>query len=242
MSGSFICSNTAKTIDGFTIYVGGSFTNAVDTSGTTTIVLNGTGIISGAGLLQNSLTINTLNPGGITFPAANFNYNTGTLWHINGIVVTTGNTLVVATSTTFNTATMVWNNITFTAGTLTLLSTLRANKFTASGVAVFAGTAGFVITEVSFGAGLHFTPGLPYRVTTIFGSTGAGEIKSLVSGTRATFILDAGATCTLGFITVTDIDASGGRTINIFMGTVINSINVNAYGDPVRTIAKSFVS
>jgi hypothetical protein len=92
--------NVTQTINGYIIYVGGDLTvlgisgNGVVT-GTTDIVLNGTGTWSnptGYNSLRNDLTINTA--GSITVSGTVY-YDTGTFTYTSGTVTTTGSTLVI---------------------------------------------------------------------------------------------------------------------------------------------------
>jgi hypothetical protein len=120
----------------FTISVSGNLTqnqgNGIS-SGTASILLNGTGTWSNAstGALQNNLTINT--SGTLTI-GTNIYYNTGTLTYTAGTVDTTTNnsTLNISASTTLNTNGIFWNNITITAGTQTLTSDLNCQNLTAA--------------------------------------------------------------------------------------------------------------
>lgn len=94
---------TQSVINGFTIYVSGNLTNGCQGAlfGTTAIVLTGTGTWihnhpTGAGSLQNNLTINTT--GTITISGL-IRYNTGTLTYISGNIKTKGSTLFIGLST-----------------------------------------------------------------------------------------------------------------------------------------------
>ena len=123
--------SATTTINGFTIFVGGSLTFGgvnCNVTGTTNIVLNGTGNWSGGDAnsrLQNNLTINTA--GTITI-VGTVGFNTGTLTYTAGTVVTTGSTLKIIASTTLNTNGISWNNVTLTGtSTGTLLSNLSLN-------------------------------------------------------------------------------------------------------------------
>ena len=121
-------------INGNTLNIAGNFTlnNPSIISGTTTIILNGTGTWSsaGTGVLRNNLTINTA--GTITI-SGNVYYNTGILTYTTGTVTTTGSTLNINDSTTLNTSGMTWNNIVITAGTQTLTSDLNCQNLTLNG-------------------------------------------------------------------------------------------------------------
>lgn len=116
------------TINGvFNISISGNLTKnngAGLLSGTTSLVLNGTGTWSSPSTtaLQNNLTINTA--GAITV-SGNVVYSTGTLTYTAGTITTTGSTLNITGTTTLNTSGMTWNNVTTTLSiTITLTSIL----------------------------------------------------------------------------------------------------------------------
>ncbi|MBP9758736.1 hypothetical protein KBD45_03500 [Candidatus Dojkabacteria bacterium] len=121
MTGNLTLNNNSTTmvINGlFNITVGGSLAiNNATHSGTASIVLNGTGTWSGAGVLRNNLTINTA---GTLTVSGTVNYNTGTLTYTAGTVTTTSSTLVIgATGTTLNVSGITWNNVQYGTGTQT---------------------------------------------------------------------------------------------------------------------------
>ena len=119
----------------FTISVSGNLTQnqgAGTSSGTTSILLNGTGTWSNTstGALQSNLTINTV--GDITI-SGNVYYSTGTFIHTSGNVVTTNSTLNIGSAATINTSEIFWNNIIFGTGTQTLISNLNCQNLTSGG-------------------------------------------------------------------------------------------------------------
>jgi len=61
-------------------------------------------------------------------------------------------------------------------------------------------------------------------------------IKSTLAGTQSTLILQNGARCNLGYVNATDINSSGGRTIQSFNGVLSNTINWNVFND-INTIS-----
>jgi hypothetical protein len=117
--------STAATINGNTINVNGdlTITGTAIYSGTTNIVLSGTGTYSqnSTGQLRNNLTIST---GTITI-SGNVYYNTGTLTYLSGIVKANTATLNVALATTF----INCDKINFKAITITAATTQTFNKF-----------------------------------------------------------------------------------------------------------------
>ncbi len=141
----------AITINGFSLSTAGNLTVASGgnggnpVTGTTTIVLNGTGTwsSSGSGTLRNNLTINTA--GTITISGSD-RYNTGTLTYTAGTVTTAGSTLFLTGSSTLNTNGISWNNVTFSNGTTqTLSSDLTVNGTLTQGTASITGAGGLVL-------------------------------------------------------------------------------------------------
>ncbi len=130
VAGAFTPTSTVgtTTINGNIITVGGNLVVGTVSShvatGTTAIIMNGTGTWSGGGQLLNNLTFNTA--GTITVSGA-VNYRNGTLRYLAGTMVTIGSTLVSSSATTFNTSGMTWNNVQFggTSITFTISSDLN---------------------------------------------------------------------------------------------------------------------
>jgi hypothetical protein len=114
-------SGTAQlTLNGDNLIINGDLTfsgaSTNVTTGTTNIVLAGTGTWSqvGTGAWRNNLTINTT--GTITL-GTTIRYNTGTITYTSGTVITTGSTLNIVLSTTLNTDGIIWNGITLSGNT-----------------------------------------------------------------------------------------------------------------------------
>lgn len=134
----------------FTLSISGNLTQsqlATTTSGTASILLNGTGTWSNAstGALRNNLTIDTA--GTITISGVVY-YGIKTLTYIAGTVITTGSTLAISTSGTLNCGNMndiitnKWNNIVFAPGAYVLISNLNCQNFTGGGGAVTIDNSG----------------------------------------------------------------------------------------------------
>lgn len=158
----------ATTVDGNQISAGAGLTHGGSTStiaGTTTVVMNGTGSITGStggGGFRLNLTINTA--GTITISSAQtFSYNTGTMTYIAGTVDTTNSTVSVfnqsttlavsgitwSTFTLSGTATMTLSENLVVGGTLNLGSTtatttINGSLINASGSVNFNPTSGIV--------------------------------------------------------------------------------------------------
>lgn len=215
--------------------LGGLTLNAA-MSGTAGITL-ASGTWSGASALSNNLTLSS----GTTV-SGSVAYNTGTLTG-SGTTTTTSSTLTVATSTTFNTSGISWNNVTLTAtATLTINSLLSiGGTFTinAGVTPTFAGTAGFTVATFTWSTAsavtLTFKNSVTYTITTAFNCflSRNGSIALFTSddGTlKATLTLNNGATCNV-LASFTRIDASGGRPILSFNGTITTCTNIFSYSD-----------
>lgn len=211
------------------------------TSGTTTIVVTGGTISNSGGLaLQNNLTFN----GNITI--GNFFYNTGTLLYQSGTVtVTPATTLTVAASTTFNTNGITWSSISFTtaAGTATINSLLSVSGTLsiASGIATytFAGTSGFNVNTFSLlqiaATTVTLQHGNTYTITSSFSASQSrrGNILAFTSDdgvNNAIVTLNNGASCNV-LANFSFVDASNGRAIWTFNGTVTSCINIYSFND-----------
>ena len=242
------------TINGlYNITVGGSLTVTNTTSGTASIILNGTGTWSGTGTIQNNLTINTA--GTITV-SGTVNYNTGTLIYTAGTVTTTSSTLTIALSTTLNTSGMTWNNITLTGAsqTYTLTSDLNCSgTFTTSvsGTALMnglynvncsgslsigasglgAGTATFVMTGTGTWSGSGF---LKNNLT--FNTTGTITISGSVSYATGTLtymsgnVITGGSTLTTQTTVTLNVNGIAWYNVNIAATTVTFTSDLTVNG------------
>lgn len=208
-------------------------TMTVGLSGTTTINLTG-GTWSGAGVLQNSLTLS----GNVTVSGTVFD-NGGTLTYSSGTITTTSSILTIGASITLNTGGVTWNNVTINAGTITNNSALSTGTLIISGSATFAGTSGWTTAAALFnatsGATITLKNGLTYTITASLNAftsrTGSILLITSDSGTlTAALTLQAGATNST-LADFTRIDASGGRTINTFHGTLTSTTNIFSYTD-----------
>lgn len=207
------------------------------TSGTAKIILSG-GTWLGTAALQNDLDI----AGNVTV-SGSVAFNTKTLTYISGTVTTTGSTLTIAASTTLNTAGITWNNISNSASaTLTINSLLSVGgtmTLANSNSITFDGTSGFTaatvdITNIS-GKTLTLNDGVTYTITNAF-TANTSRLASILTITsdhasnRAILTLQQGATCNV-LANFTRIDASAGRAILTFNGTVTDCVNVFSYND-----------
>jgi len=131
----------------FNVNVGGNVTTdpTFNTTGTATIIMNGTGTWSGHGSISNNLKFNT--SGTITISNAVF-FKTGTLTYTAGTIITSGDTLSILGSCTLNTSGIIWNNIAITGSTtITLASDFKfAGTLTNASTSSFAGSHSVIST------------------------------------------------------------------------------------------------
>ncbi len=229
--------NATITFNGNTLYIGGSLTLLGSTIavGTTNFILNGTGTWS-LGTVRNNLTINTL--GIITISGA-LTYGTGTLKYISGTVITAGNTLTINTSTTLDTAGIVFDNITIgPAITITnnSLLTVGGTLSLPNGAVTFDGTHPFTTGHLSITGVLSSSRVYTllatkvYTITTSFVVTGSSNsfraiFVSSTPGVQAIFTLSPAGSQNVMYTDATDIDSSAGQTIWSFQQVVSNTLN-----------------
>jgi hypothetical protein len=211
----------------------------IGTSSTGTIKLTG-GTWSGAGTISCNLTF----AGNVTV-SGTVSWNTATLTYTSGTITTTSSTMNVTASATFNTNGISWNNITgANSGALvwtinSLLTVTGTLASATSGTLTFAGTSGWTVGTLSIGSAVTatftFQHGVTYTITTSLQcfSSRVGSIVLFTSddGTAtAAIVLQAGAICSV-LANFTRIDATGGRTINTFHGTLTTTTNIFSYTD-----------
>ncbi len=253
ITGALSLGGGTKTLGGAgSITVGTNLTVNADTAGGCTVILGGTGTWSGTNTLSNNLTINT--SGTITL-SGTLSYSASgsrTLTYTAGTVSAGSSTLSLEGDCTLNTAGISWFNVTLNAAmtvTNNSLCTITGTLTHVTGNKVWAGTAGFTAANLiiqSTTAATHtFAASKTYTLTTLIQeilSNPAAHpvIQSGTGGTKTNLTLSRGCICTLGYVDFTDVDASGGRTIDAFNGVLSNTVNVNSYQDPTRTVAKSY--
>jgi lipopolysaccharide export system protein LptA len=220
---------------------GGIAVNGV-TTGTAEIILTG-GTWSGTNTtgISNNLDIN----GNATI-SGNVYYRTGTLTYVSGTITVTSSTLNITGSCTLNTNGMSWGTVTLTnttAQTYTINSTFNANQLNiGTGAATtFAGTHGWnvnILNDPKIQAGTNtLQNSVTYQINQQFlcRSSRVGSIVLFTSNhasLRANLLMtnNGNNTCNV-LASFTRIDASGGRSINTFGGTVTDCININQYYD-----------
>lgn len=227
------------------ITVAGGLTNSGvlgSIGGTAEIIMTG-------GTWTGSTTSGVFSPltfnGNVTL-SANCVFGNNTIKYLSGTITTTGNTLGIANgSTTFDTNGITWNNITLSntsAYTYTINSTLTINGVLTLGTGattIFAGTAGFTCATLSqIGTGattITLKESVTYTVTSAItcNTTRVGSILTFTSAhasTKAILTLNNGATCAV-LANFTRIDASGGRPIRSFNGTITDCNNIISITD-----------
>lgn len=226
-------------LNGNTLNCAGGLNNGGATSGTT--ILNITGGTFVSSVLITGMTLNFA--GNVTVNPSTSIIGGGTIVnYVSGNIITTGSTLQLNSPCTFNTAGIKWNIIGINfGGTVTLNSLLlAATIFNSSNneSVTWAGTAGFITDIFSIlnspsALTTTFTHSLTYIITTEF-LCYASRIGAVVTYTsdhatlKANLILQQGAVCNV-LANFTRIDASGGRSIQSFNGTITSCVNVFAY-------------
>jgi len=256
LSGNWIISGTL-TISGNSLVInwttnesiscaGLTMTNSL-ASGTAKIILTG-GTWQSGGTVINNLDIQ----GNVTI-SAGVAFNTKTLTYISGAITTTNSTLTIAAPTTLNTNGISWNNITLTSGATTvtinsLLTITGTLTFPVSSGITFAGSAGWTCSTLTnasnSGTTITLVNGVTYTITTAFNAFNSriGAILLFTSdhaSNKAILTLNQGATCNV-LANFTRIDASAGRTIWTFNGTITTCTNINQFKD-IIPVSSTFV-
>lgn len=264
VSATLTCGTASQTISGNTIYVGGGLTvggspgNIV--SGTTAIVLNGTGTWTAPGTLRNNLTFNTA--GTITL-SGGINYTNGTLTYVAG-TINAGSSTLSTLNSNLNTNGMIWNNVTITASSggnavglvsdLTVSGTfsmgVNSNTITINGSTLYitghltqnssnsiiTGTTNIILsgtgnwTSANGGNQLRNNLTINTSGTITLGSTALGYNTGILTYTAGT-VVTTGSTLTIAASTT--LDTNGITWNNVVMSgtiTVALSSNLNLSG------------
>jgi len=240
---------STSTINGNTLTMNGGLTTVGNPNGTTNFVFGGgtfSSTISSNLGVQNNITINSAGSVSIGTAVAPFVWSGGTFTYTAGTITQAYLSLWGGSAMTFNTSGMTFNSIATSnntiAQTFTLSSTLNATSLTLgfsailSNNIVFAGSAGFNVGSLTIIFGnstksLTLASGVTYNVNTSFTLTSGTSaihqtIKSSTGGVKAILTLKNGASQDLSFVNFTDIDASAGKTIGTYKGTIATSLNV----------------
>lgn len=193
-----------------TINISGNLTTTATgiCSGTTSLVLTGTGTWNNTstGTIRNNLNINA---GANTITVSgNVRYDTGTLTYTSGTVSTTGSLLIIGANTTLNTNGIIWNDI-----------------------------SGQGTTQITLGSNLTLTGTLDVRNTgsslsfILGGNTLVSANANLSLGTACTFTLPANQTfksllvsATSGTLNSNSLTITENLTINTSLGGTTNII------------------
>lgn len=246
----------ANVINGAFSWNTGGLTMTGALTGSSTITFAGTGTWSGTANLGLNAAVST--GGTLTISGSvSWGMNAGTFTYNYGTVTTTSSTLSIvvtgATGATFNTAGILWNNITIVpseGSTLTLSSLMTVTGTLSLGATydfVFGGTAGWTCATLSLSSYqfITLTAGNTYTITTTFTANsqalaaGHPKFTSSHATNKVAMVLGPGATQDLVVIDFVRVDASGGQTIYTYRGVlttcfnIINSYPVNvALNDP----------
>ncbi len=219
----------------------GGFNVAATVAGTINITLTGGTWTGGANLNTISGTITLA--GNVTINAAVIRISGCSLVYSSGTITTTSSTLQIDGSCTLNTSGVTWNNITIAAtATVTINSLLLATGIMTVNNAVsatFAGTSVWTVATFTYSATTATTitlkNGSTYTITTTFNSF-LGLVSTQPTftsddGTLKTILtLNPGATCNV-LAKFTRIDASNGRAIHTFNGTITSCNNIFSITD-----------
>ena len=192
--------------------------------GTTQFILDGTGTITGGfttGRITLPLIINT--SGIITLSGT---INVGNLTYTSGTILPTTSTVgILGTITSNNTG-------------------LNFNILQIQGNSNFTGTNGWITNTLISATGTHtYKAGNTYVINNLLQLIGTALVRiTMLSNTpssRANFNLNPSASQTVGYVTATDIDSSGGQTIWDWQGVLSNTVNWNEL-TPLPTVGYTF--
>lgn len=233
-----LTSTLTTTVNGFQINVAGGIDLSSGStgliSGTTVIVMDGTGTITPAtstGSIRVPFTINTA--GTITFGTTGIGY----VRFVNNTVTYTTGTLVTIGSIIRFAGCSVVLNAAFSVDTITLET---ANNFSGS-VGFTTNTLNIITISVSHTLknGNTYTVNTAFASTTTTAAAHSGFISD-VGGSQANFILGSTATQDIGFTDALDINSSGGKTICSYKGVLSNATNWRLLPVEVQTRGSMF--
>lgn len=183
-----------------------------------------------------------------------------TLKYLSGNITSTGATLHIGFSGTYDTDGVIWSTINVVTGiTVTINSTLRAETFKVpNGNSTYAGTHGFnvdslILPSTSVTANyINLTdnvtsPSAIYTVNDYINLTNStstsaiNEIKSTHAVNKANLVVGNSAIVNYRGI-MTRIDASGGSLVYIYKGPATECVNVVPILQQINTVAKSFTN
>ncbi len=217
-------------------------------AGTANITITG-GTWSGTG--TNTLSGTITFAGSSTFSGI-VHINGCTLTYGSGTITTTSSTLQIDGSCTLNTAGVIWNSVTVqNTATITNNSLLTATgTLTLQNGAnpTFTGTTGWTVatfTDLHISSGsMTLKNGNTYTVTTAFNEAQSrtGSIVTITSDDptlKAILTINYGTPCNV-IANFTRIDASAGRTIWSFNGTITSCLNINSFTE-LKNVSKTYI-
>lgn len=244
ITGSLIVGAGTNTINGNTMTIGGGIDYDASTStliaGTTNLVMNGTGTISGnaaysTSYISNNLTFNT--GGTITIGAA-MGYR-GTLTYTAGTIDTTTNDSILGinATTTLSTNGISWDNISFGSATftVTLSNNLDVNgNYAQVGVLTLNGNTMTIGGDFAVNDSLSGTTAIVLDGTGTWSSSATtySVANSLTINTAGTITLGSNVGYQDGTLTYTagTIDAStNSSTLNILDSCTLNTDGITWY-------------
>ncbi len=244
-----VSSNTTLTPSAAeTLTANGITLQNASSQGTAKIILTGGtwSATTASGFINNPMDLQ----GNVTISGAVY-INTGVvLTYVSGTCTTTGSTLNIVNDVTLNTAGITWNNVTLTNNnpTVTINSLFSIAATLTIGVSCsFAGTSGWTthtLNETITGSNTTtLKEALTYTITNSLTSFSSRNGSSLLftsthASTKAILTLQNGASCNC-LANFTRIDASGGRPIRSFNGTITDCINIQEFHD-LSTITSTF--
>jgi hypothetical protein len=237
-SGTF----TINTSGGFTVNTNSINGNTLGFTGTAKIrLLNGTWTAGGA---SNSSVRNNLDIDGNATISGTVAYYDGTITYVSGTITVTGSTLNIHGACTLDTDGMSWATVTLTnttPQTYTINSTFNANQLNIGTAATttFAGTHGWnvnILNDPKIQVGTNtLQNSVTYQINEQFlcRSSRVGSIVLFTSNhasNKAILTLQNPAACNV-LASFTRIDASNGRTIPTFNGTITDCLNIVEFHD-----------
>jgi hypothetical protein len=232
-----------NTSTGKTFRVNGISTNPSGIGGTATFILTGGNWVGRVSTPTFQLDGNITVSGTVSISGC-------TLKYVSGNITTTGSTLSIIDGCSLDTNGVTWNNVTYpntlyNENIISLLSVSGTLTVGTNGI-YFTGTAGWTcgtLLNASTGAAtINLKDGNTYTINTLLDcyQSRTGSIVSFTSShvtNRAFLTLTNGASCRC-LANFTRINATGGRPIRTFNGTVTDSPGVVSFYD-LKTVALS---
>lgn len=232
----------------------GGLTVNANVGGTIDLYLSG-GTWQHGAVTNRNLSVNLFIQGNVTLGAiAVWGANSKTFTYISGTVDTTTNNSVfyIYGAGTIDSAGINWYRVVSSNAignfTITLTSLLNVtNIFEIQNGPTFAGTAGFtcatLLCDLVSAATISFKESVTYTITSLFDchKSRLGSIVLFTSShasTKANILMpnNGNNSCNI-LASFTRIDASGGRTIMTYGGTVTDCININSFTDKLYGVA-----